>query len=1588
MPLLRKQPFERVKPPTGLKAEDECFHCEATNEVFTDYEAFFDRTILCNSLVWSCSLTGKSNLTYEEAIESEEKAKKRISNLPRPLKKGLLWLTNKTKRGRLGEIVDDVYDWSKSRYFVGETIEAVISSQWCESKITRVIAPTEAEIKADAEEITEVEQDGSPKKSEDDEITEVEKDGSPKKKVEAVEKPKISNPPDHLYKYEVEETEPDDEDMVELHVIEADDIKREKGVLTRDKLSLYLKNVVELDGAVFKLKSKGIKIYNLDTLQITDIFAGPEPVFEESIRKIGVMVNKKKGQFTLDGWATSNKGKAEKGEKKPIQEKKEKEKKVKPDPPPKPKKQTPEELEAEMKKLREAQAKYREEMRIKAEEMKKKRIEEKLKEKERKTEEKRLVKEIMQEWNSRKEDLDIEDHKDLPKPTPVRCRIPNHLVGDFLAILEFLNSFSDILEVKDSYPGTGVTFAELESALVETEAPDGAFYDIMSFMLVTLFDLQLEEEEEARADTDKTATDEVHEGITGKNLEIANAIRAATNTHLYTKKNLGLTLREIHLDQWSITEILRLHMESSGAYRGNNLRNWRYQQRGGWVLQDDPGFQFCMENPQILASLHEKSIFDLGVTEKTKLLIAMMNQMLSFAGVRDEIDTRMENFFEARQELKDATTEENKRLRELKQEEWNRVKEERQKVMEERLKEAESKKNEREKKLVEDEKKEVIETKKEEDAPAPRPTRQQEAALTLTARQQEAALAAKEKEEQDKLMEEENLKADWVVREAKLNNAISEYQRGYSVQCLGRDRAFRRFWVFDSVPGVFVEHDDDLIGECREEPTPWNPEAVVEPLNEEQATKKAREMMEAKNEAVPASPSSDKENKSGLVLNTGPNLSVGEVAKTYGKKPPVLKQKVLGTSNGSLAVQKVEEPKPMDTSETVDEATEVVEVKVAPEHPPWGRCLANGEECPVHSNILPRAHWAFYSTMEEIDELVEGLNPRGIREGELKDKLLVERERIDQRVKKCKVDQLVVSEEEVEKLEKCQLQGVQDRRDKTSKSTGLDSVPLGTQLQGVVELSLRDQILELEEKIWVGTLGNLKVKNRDKWTHAIGAKKYDMGVDSLVWGDGDKVEKDALLDIETVSDTPNAEAGKRDSGASSASNSEVRGMVRQMAAAILQVGQMITDREKFLKEPLGEDEKEKKKRLKKEEEEKKRKELEGDVEEEEEEVEDMDVEVKVVMNSYKRWEKSLMSSVNFGQLFIHLTTLDNSIVWSKSIMNTKCKVCRRKADSDNMLLCDSCDNGHHLYCLKPKLKSIPSGDWFCPECKPKERVRSPKKKIRRTFSQTEDSEEDPDETPPKKKGKSRKKLLQSDDESEEEELPKKRGKGMKKIVESEEEADSEEELPKKRGGKKKAEVEKKGKGKKKGGLANLLGKRGAAKKAEKQMKGLDDTHEDEDEETDDEDAGRRGRKQRKSQDENKENARSKSGKRARNLDDSFDFNTVVLEEMVKGLIKHEDGWPFDRPITKADAPDYHLCVRTPMDLDTIRSRLNDMFYTCNQDVINDIKLVFSNCISYNMEDAEEYGCAKRLEKYFTSQLKVQGLVDEEASKPKAKKRRC
>lgn len=49
-----------------------------------------------------------------------------------------------------------------------------------------------------------------------------------------------------------------------------------------------------------------------------------------------------------------------------------------------------------------------------------------------------------------------------------------------------------------------------------------------------------------------------------------------------------------------------------------------------------------------------------------------------------------------------------------------------------------------------------------------------------------------------------------------------------------------------------------------------------------------------------------------------------------------------------------------------------------------------------------------------------------------------------------------------------------------------------------------------------------------------------------------------------------------------------------------------------------------------------------------------------------------------------------------------------------MLLCDKCDRGHHLYCLRPALTCVPDGEWFCAKCRPKDVEKTPRK-IRQSF---------------------------------------------------------------------------------------------------------------------------------------------------------------------------------------------------------------------------------------------------------------------------------
>lgn len=128
MPLLHRKPFEPNPPPTDITLQDEVFYCPLTQEVFTDYEQFFERTILCNSLVWSCSITHRPNMTYQEALDSEKAARKKFQNFPKHLQKPVLYLVKLMQKSRLEELSDAMATFIKKRFFIGEQVEVKVKS--------------------------------------------------------------------------------------------------------------------------------------------------------------------------------------------------------------------------------------------------------------------------------------------------------------------------------------------------------------------------------------------------------------------------------------------------------------------------------------------------------------------------------------------------------------------------------------------------------------------------------------------------------------------------------------------------------------------------------------------------------------------------------------------------------------------------------------------------------------------------------------------------------------------------------------------------------------------------------------------------------------------------------------------------------------------------------------------------------------------------------------------------------------------------------------------------------------------------------------------------------------------------------------------------------------------------------------------------------------------------------------------------------------------------------------------------------------------------------------------------------------------
>ncbi|CAG7851525.1 SubName: Full=Related to ITC1-subunit of Isw2 chromatin remodelling complex {ECO:0000313/EMBL:CCA67434.1} [Serendipita indica DSM 11827] len=126
MPLARRKKVIITKDEETLQNADPdtpVYQIPETGEIFRDYSSFVSRMSFYGLKIFQCETSGKGNLTFFEALESE-KAEARMldARFPEPLKAAILKSVQWQLVGRLDHLVEAVYDRFKDRYFEDERV--------------------------------------------------------------------------------------------------------------------------------------------------------------------------------------------------------------------------------------------------------------------------------------------------------------------------------------------------------------------------------------------------------------------------------------------------------------------------------------------------------------------------------------------------------------------------------------------------------------------------------------------------------------------------------------------------------------------------------------------------------------------------------------------------------------------------------------------------------------------------------------------------------------------------------------------------------------------------------------------------------------------------------------------------------------------------------------------------------------------------------------------------------------------------------------------------------------------------------------------------------------------------------------------------------------------------------------------------------------------------------------------------------------------------------------------------------------------------------------------------------------------------
>ena len=143
------------------------------------------------------------------------------------------------------------------------------------------------------------------------------------------------------------------------------------------------------------------------------------------------------------------------------------------------------------------------------------------------------------------------------------------------------------------------------------------------------------------------------------------AARATAKWSLVTQ---SAYLHQLILDPYTCSEVLRLHLLSSGGYLDTGEKSWfRHAHRGGYSDADDPAVELQLRRPDILDRLAHITVYDLQPADKLEVLSTLCSQLLSYSVARDHVEVARARVKKAQRTLRELCLAEDRRKKEREQ---------------------------------------------------------------------------------------------------------------------------------------------------------------------------------------------------------------------------------------------------------------------------------------------------------------------------------------------------------------------------------------------------------------------------------------------------------------------------------------------------------------------------------------------------------------------------------------------------------------------------------------------------------------------------------------------------------------------------------------------------------------------------------------------------------------------------------------------------------------------------------------------------------------------------------------------------------